>query len=178
MLLAKKIDLKPRLIPFTLSLGIILLDQVSKLLVSCLVPSGRVISVIGDFFRIIKVQNPAIAFSIGSNLAAGTQKALFGFLPLAVIAVLILYYLFTRDELTGLQKWSFAAVIGGGLGNYVDRILRPGGVLDFLDFNFYGIFGLERWPTFNLADSTVVVAGILLLASFLLPARQKTGETK
>ena len=177
MLLGKKIQLKPRLVPFTLSIGVIILDQISKLLIARLVPPGRVVPVIGDFFRVIRVQNPAIAFSIGSGLAAGTQKALFGFLPLAVIAVLILYYLFTRDELTGLQKWSFAAVIGGGLGNYVDRIFRPGGVLDFLDFKFYGIFGLERWPTFNLADATVVVAGLLLLASFLLPAKAQTGET-
>jgi signal peptidase II len=178
MLLGEKTRLTSRLAPFTLSIGVIIADQISKFAVSRLVPSGRVIPVIGDFFRIIKVQNPAIAFSIGSGLAAGTQKTLFGFLPLTVIAVLILYYLFTRDELTGLQKWSFAAVIGGGLGNYVDRIFRPGGVVDFLDFKFYGIFGLERWPTFNLADATVVAAGVLLLISFLLPAKAKTEETK
>ncbi len=114
---------------------------------------------IGDFFRIIHVQNPAIAFSIGRNLAAGPRRTLFSLLPLAVIALLFLYYLFTRDPLTGFQKWTFAALLGGGLGNYVDRIFRPDGVVDFLDFKFYGILGMERWPTFNLADMTVVVAG-------------------
>ena len=62
-------------------------------------------------------------------------------LPLVVIALLFLYYLFTRDPLTRFQKWSFGALVGGGLGNYVDRIFRPDGVVDFLDFKFYGIFG-------------------------------------
>ena len=68
-------------------------------------------------------------------------------------------------------------LVGGGLGNYVDRIFRPAGVVDFLDFKFYGIFGLERWPTFNVADMTVVISGILLFISFLIPTR-KTGDTQ
>jgi signal peptidase II len=67
-----------------------------------------------------------------------------------------------------------AAVLGGGLGNYVDRIFRRGEVVDFIDFKFYGIFGLQRWPTFNLADSTLVVGGILLLASFLFTREKKS----
>lgn len=174
MLLGKKIrDLKSRLIPLSLSAGIILLDQIAKLIVIRLVPYGHPVSVIGDFFRIVRVQNTAIAFSIGRNLPMGTQRTLFGLLPLVVIAIIFLYYLFTRDEITGFQKWCFAALIGGGLGNYVDRIFRPAGVVDFLDFKFYGILGLERWPTFNIADMTVVVAGILLFISFLVPSGAK-----
>ena len=66
--------------------------------------------------------------------------------------------------------------MGGGLGNYGDRIFRPQGVVDFLDFKFYGIFGMERWPTFNVADMTVVIAAILLFISFLIPDR-RAGET-
>jgi signal peptidase II len=103
---------------------------------------------------------------------------LFSLLPLAVIALLFLYYLLTRDPLTRLQKWTFAALLGGGLGNYVDRIMRPEGVVDFLDVKFYGIFGLARWPTFNLADATVVIAGILLFVTFFIPARRPAGETQ
>jgi signal peptidase II len=68
-------------------------------------------------------------------------------------------------------------MIGGGLGNYMDRIFRPEGVVDFLDFKFYGLLGMQRWPTFNLADMTLVVSAILLFISFLLPAR-KAGEEK
>ncbi len=170
-----KRDIKGRLLPLVLSAGIILADQVAKMIIIATIPRGSSVSVIGDFFRLIHVQNPAIAFSIGRGLEAGTRRTLFMLLPLAVIALLFLYYLFTRDPLTRFQKWCFGALVGGGLGNYVDRIFRPAGVVDFLDFRFYGIFGLDRWPTFNLADATVVVAGILLFISFLIPAKKPSG---
>ena len=42
-------------------------------------------------------------------------------------------------------------------------MFRPDGVVDFLDFKFYGLFGLERWPTFNIADASLVVASIVLV---------------
>jgi signal peptidase II len=171
----EKRDMKSRLWPLTLSAGVIIADQVAKILVLKYVPRGHGIQVIGDFFRIILVQNPAIAFSIGRGLEAGTRRTLFMLLPLAVIALLFLYYMLTRDPLTRFQQWCFGALVGGGLGNYVDRIFRPAGVVDFLDFKFYGIFGLERWPTFNVADMTVVIAGILLFISFLIPVKS-TGD--
>ncbi len=170
-------DIKGRLLPLVLSAGIILADQVTKIIVISRIPKGTSVSVIGDFFRLIHVQNPAIAFSIGHAIEAGARRTLFMLLPLAVIALLFLYYLFTRDPLTRFQKWCFGALVGGGLGNYVDRIFRPDGVVDFLDFRFYGIFGLDRWPTFNLADATVVVAGILLFISFLFPTKKPAGES-
>ena len=170
MLVRKKRDLRPRLFPLILSAGIILLDQATKLAIVLTIPVGRGISMIGDFFRIIHVQNPAIAFSIGRGLAASTRRPLFAFLPLVVVVLVSLYYFFTRDEITRFQRWCFGALIGGGLGNYVDRIFRPEGVVDFLDFKFYGILGMDRWPTFNVADMTLVISGILLFISFLLPA--------
>ena len=168
----KKRDIRSRLLPLILSAGVVVIDQAAKLIVLATVPRGVVIKVIEDFFRIINVQNPAIAFSIGHGIAAGPRRTLFVLLPLLVIALLFLYYLFTRDPLTRFQKWCFGALVGGGLGNYVDRIFRPQGVVDFLDFKFYGLLGMERWPTFNVADMTVVIAAILLFISFLIPARK------
>ncbi|MDP3178801.1 MAG: signal peptidase II, partial [Spirochaetaceae bacterium] len=85
-------------------------------------------------------------------------------LPLALICVLLFYY-FKHDDLAGLQRWLVCGIAGGGLGNLIDRIFRPQGVVDFLSFKFYGIFGYERWPTFNVADSAVVVSAILLAAT-------------
>ena len=172
-----KQDMKSRLPPLILSAGIIAADQLAKFVVILTIPLGGGVKVIGDFFRIIHVQNPAIAFSIGRGIEAGARRTLFMLLPLIVIALLFLYYLFTRDPLTRFQKWCFGALVGGGLGNYVDRIFRPDGVVDFLDFRFYGLLGMERWPTFNLADATVVVSGILLFISFLLPSKKPAGET-
>jgi signal peptidase II len=173
----KKRDIKSRLMPLILSAGVVVIDQAAKLIVLATVPRGVVIKVIDDFFRIINVQNPAIAFSIGHGIAAGPRRTLFVLLPLLVIALLFLYYLFTRDPLTRFQKWCFGALVGGGLGNYVDRIFRPQGVVDFLDFKFYGFLGMERWPTFNVADMTVVIAAILLFISFLVPVRTAGAAT-
>jgi signal peptidase II len=51
---------------------------------------------------------------------------------------------------------------------------RPEGVLDFLDVKFYGLFGLERWPTFNVADSAVVICGGLLILSVLSAMREES----
>ena len=59
-------------------------------------------------------------------------------------------------------------IIGGGIGNIIDRFFRAEGVVDFIDVKFFGIFGLERWPTFNVADAAVVVCGIILIVSFLI----------
>ena len=173
----RKRDIKSRLLPLILSAGVIIVDQATKLIVLATVQKGTIVRVIGDFFQIINVQNPAIAFSIGHQIAAGPRRTLFVLLPLLVIAILFLYYLFTRDPLTRFQKWCFGALVGGGLGNYVDRIFRPAGVVDFLDFKFYGLLGLERWPTFNVADATVVVSGILLFISFLIPTRKPGGTS-
>jgi signal peptidase II len=173
----KKRDIRSRLMPLILSAGIVILDQAAKLVVLATVPKGSGIRVIDDFFRIINVQNPAIAFSIGHAIAAGPRRTLFLLLPLLVIGVLFLYYLFTRDPLSTFQKWCFGALVGGGVGNYGDRIFRPQGVVDFLDFKFYGIFGMERWPTFNLADMTVVIAALLLFVSFLIPSRPAGEKT-
>ena len=60
--------------------------------------------------------------------------------------------------MTGVQTCALPIYI-------IDRIARPDGVIDFLSVKFYGLFGLERWPTFNVADSAVVVCGILLVVS-------------
>ena len=54
------------------------------------------------------------------------------------------------------------------MGNLIDRFFRPAGVVDFIDVRFFGILGMDRWPTFNIADMSVVVCGIMLLLSFII----------
>ncbi|ULQ58974.1 signal peptidase II [Brucepastera parasyntrophica] len=168
--------LKERLLPFILTAGIILLDQLTKWIVTVTIPKWSVgPSFFGDFLRIIHVYNPGIAFSIGGGLSATVRSFLFGLMPLLVIAVMFVIY-FRSNDLTKLQRWSIAGIIGGGLGNLIDRFFRPEGVVDFIDVKFYGLFGLERWPTFNVADASVVVCGILLLASLIFTIK-KAKET-
>jgi signal peptidase II len=163
---------RSKYLPLILTGVVILLDQLSKWIVTKSLPYGRPVKVIGDFLRLTYVKNPNIGFSIGRTLGGGGRFVLARILPLIVSGILLVYFLVARD-LTRFQRWILAAVLGGGLGNYVDRIFLRGEVVDFIDFKFFGIFGLERWPTFNLADSTLVVAGILLLVSFLWSGPKK-----
>jgi signal peptidase II len=159
------------LAPFLLTLTIVVVDQLTKLLIvqnlEPIYQGGRIIEVFGEVVRIIHARNPGIAFSIGDTLPAGVRKVLFVIVPLIAMAG-IGVYAWKSDEFTRLQRWFVAGVLGGGVGNIIDRIFRPAGVVDFIDVKFYGLFGLERWPTFNVADSSVVVCGILLVLSMFI----------
>jgi signal peptidase II len=165
-----------KLLPFALTIGIIALDQLTKWVVSVTIHPWAVgFSAFGDLVRIIHVYNPGIAFSIGGDLSANIRSVLFGLIPLLIIVIVIFVY-FRSDELNRFQRWCVAGIIGGGLGNLLDRFFRPDGVLDFIDVKFFGLFGFDRFPTFNVADSSVVVCGILLMITLLF-GMKTTKET-
>ena len=154
-------------LPLILTLTIVLLDQAAKALIVLSIPEGRIgAAFFGDFFRIIHVRNLGVVFSLGHTLPDSFRAVLFKIIPLIGLGFLFIF-LFKSRDLTPLQRWSLSGILGGGIGNLADRIFRPGGVVDFLDFKFYGLFGLNRWPTFNLADASLVVFGILFVLSML-----------
>ena len=160
-------DKNDKKLPFVLTLGVVLIDQLTKWLVTVFIPmNGIGASFMGGFLRIIHARNTAIAFSIGTGMSQNFKMVFFSLLPLVILG-LIAFYLFKNDTLTHLQRWAACGILGGGAGNLVDRIFRPLGVVDFIDVKFYGLFGLDRWPTFNIADSAIVVCGFLLVISFL-----------
>jgi signal peptidase II len=154
------------LLPLLLAPLIVLLDQATKLLILHTMRVGQIIEVWGNFLWLWHVRNTAMAFSLGIGLPPGARTILFAVLPVVVLAGILVFYLRSKD-LTTFQRLCFAAILGGGVGNLIDRLFRPDGVVDFVSVRFYGLFGLERWPTFNLADSSVVVAGLALLVSFV-----------
>jgi len=168
-----------RYLPLVLTAAVIVVDQITKALIVAHVEriefAGYTIRVLGDFLRIIHTRNLGVAFSIGRGLADGTRRIVFIILPAIVLAGLLAYYV-RVDDFTRLQRWAIAGIIGGGIGNLIDRIFRPEGVVDFVDVKFYGIFGLDRWPTFNVADATVVVCGILLVAGLLFQGNEANDE--
>jgi signal peptidase II len=158
--------LPQKLVPFALTAFIFALDQITKLLIVKFVPPYTIgASFFGDFLRIIHVTNPGIAFSIGNGLSAGLRQILFALAPLGVIAAVVSVY-FRSKDFTPFQRWAIAGIVGGGFGNLFDRFFRTEGVVDFIDVKFYGLFGLERWPTFNVADMSVLISGFALILSF------------
>ena len=151
------------LAPFALSLAIIALDQASKALVAANVQPGTVgWRAFGDFFWIVRQQNLGMAFSLLDNLGPAARGVVLIALPLVLVAAVIAFY-FRSAEPTTLQRWALCGIAGGGIGNVIDRIFRAEGVVDFISVKFYGLFGYERWPTFNVADSMIVVGVALLL---------------
>ncbi|MBQ2529173.1 MAG: signal peptidase II [Treponema sp.] len=168
-----------KLLPLILTVAVIILDQVTKSLVVKFIPrsdiapffgqdsENSVIEVFGSFLRLIHVRNPAVAFSMGASLPDNIRMILFSILPLIVIGVVFVIY-FRNKDFTQLQRWSICGIVGGGLGNLIDRFFRPEGVVDFIDVYFPIYFKSKRWPTFNIADSAVVVCGILFVVAFII----------
>ncbi len=171
-------ELKSKLWPISLALLVIILDQITKVLVMKNIPLYTIgASFFGDFLRIIHVANTGVAFSVGATWSETARRFLFSLIPLIVIGIVIGIY-FKNNTWTKLQRWAIMGIVGGGLGNLVDRFFRAEGVVDFIDIKFYGLFGLERWPTFNVADYAVVVCGLLLIISFIITFVQESKEAK
>lgn len=152
-----------------LSIFIILLDQISKTFVVNNIKINTIgYSFFNDFLRIIHVRNNAIAFSIGHSLDYPIRLVLFIIVPIFVLGY-IFYLMYYDKELniTNFQRWLFAGFIGGGIGNLYDRIFREFQVVDFMSNKVYGLFGFERWPTWNFADASVVICGVLMIISIV-----------
>jgi len=154
--------------PLLLTGIIILIDQCTKAFIAAKWSINTMITDVfnNELLQIWHVRNKVIAFSLGRNIPDAIKPVMFIVLPLLVLGVLVWYYLNSND-FTRLQRWAVAGILGGGIGNIIDRIFRSDGVVDFISIKFYGLFGFERWPTFNLADSSVVVCCILLLISII-----------
>jgi signal peptidase II len=158
-------DKRAPLAPFGLSLAILVLDQATKAMIMASVKPGTIgFSAIGDFLWIVRQQNLGMAFSLLDSLGGAARVAALVALPLILVAAVLVFY-FKSSEATIFQRWALCGIVGGGLGNVIDRVFRPLGVVDFISVKFYGLFGFERWPTFNVADASVVVCAILLIIS-------------
>ena len=171
-------ELKSKLLPISLAAIVIIIDQITKILVVKNIPIFTIgTQFFGDFLRIIHVANTGVAFSVGASWSETARRFLFSLIPLIVIGIVIAIY-FRNETWTKLQRWAIMGIVGGGLGNLIDRFFRAEGVVDFIDVKFYGLFGMERWPTFNVADSAVVVCGIILIVSFIVTYIKESKEEK
>ena len=147
---------------------VILLDRITKFWVSKHVGLDNVIVVIPHYFAISHVMNPGAAFSMFSYTAhpERTRWLLTSFSLLVALIVLIILLRIGR-RLT-LTAFALALVLGGAIGNVWDRIAY-GTVVDFLEVHIV----YYHWPDFNLADSAIVIGGILLLLDSLRPRHQE-----
>lgn len=141
-----------------LSAAIVLADQITKLLILSRFRLGERLPVIDGLFDLVLAFNPGAAFSFLRD-ADGWQRYLFVGLALSVSVALVFFL--RRAGSTQLHL-GLALILGGALGNVIDRI-RIGEVVDFL----LVYRGGWSWPAFNVADSAITIgAGLLILDSF------------
>ena len=143
---------------------IVVLDRITKIIIDRSMPLHHSIPVIDGLFNLTYVRNTGAAFGI----FAGSHEA-FRLPFLILVSILALGFVVVmvkrlRDEETGLIT-ALAFIIGGALGNLVDRVLY-GEVIDFLDF----YWSRYHWPAFNLADSFITV-GVLITLYYLIRAK-------
>ncbi len=134
---------------------VILSDIVTKwIAVSDLYPRGVPREVFGDVVRLTLVYNRGAAF--GLHLG---QYSRWIFLVLTIAALVILAQLYRQTSVRDVARTlAISLVSGGAIGNLIDRVRGPQGVVDFIDIGF----GDMRWPTFNVADMAVSTGAVLL----------------
>ena len=140
---------------FPLAIVVVILDQVTKAIAStALMPRGVPREVFGNGFRWTLVYNPGAAF--GLHLGPYSRWI---FLVLTLGALVILWRLYQQTPAGAwLRTIAISLVTGGAIGNLIDRIRSPLGVVDFIDVGI----GTTRWPTFNVADMAVSTGAFLL----------------
>lgn len=135
----------------------------------------REISVVANVFKLVYRENPAAAFSITSSLPEWFRRPFLLLVSsLATIFFIVWYYRLKEED--ALLMTSFCLIIAGAIGNLIDRA-SMGYVIDFLDV-YAGIFGYPnlRWPTFNIADSCIVVGAIGIVIRTLRPKKKRHVE--
>jgi signal peptidase II len=155
------LNLKSKKSYLAVILAIIAADQLSKWLVTKFVPWQGTKDVIKGFLRLWHVRNSGAVWGFFQGHDGGlVPKIITG---MAIMALLIVAFFFLHaDRHSRLELTSYAFILGGALGNIIDR-LRLGYVVDFLD----AYVKSWHWPTFNVADSCISI-GVLLLALSLL----------
>ena len=132
------------------ALPVLVLDQLTKLLVVARIENQDPVLLLGGQLIIRVTRNPGAAFSFGTSATPV-------FTAIAVVVVVAILWTARRLRSTGAAA-ALGLLLGGASGNLVDRVLRSpgpgrGAVVDFLDF--------QVWPSFNVADSAIVVGGLL-----------------
>jgi signal peptidase II len=148
--------------PFLFLLGaitipVILLDQATKLFVQAHMTLYESIAIIPNYLDITYTQNPGAAFSMLADAPPWVRTAFL--LTMACAAIIVLLVIIVRAERVSLTSVSCALILGGAMGNLIDRAIR-GRVIDFMRAHYYDL----NYPIFNVADSAITIGVVLILS--------------
>jgi len=155
---------------------VLILDQATKIMVRKYLPYNRSIPIwqetFGETFRLSHVSNDGAAFSFSPFSPAGNRIF---FIIMSILALIFIGYLLHKAA-NRLQVIIYGFIMGGALGNLIDRIAL-GRVTDFFDVDFPD-FIMSRWPIFNIADSAIVIAMILMIIELIIHREAPNQEGK
>ena len=123
-----------------------------------------------NFLMLRYAENPGAAFGLFRRLPPGARGPLFHLVSIGAVVLITVYYL--RLGGTRQERWALVGlplVLGGAIGNWVDRLAR-GFVIDFIEAHWKDVY---TWPSFNVADSAIVVGVILLLVDGMVRRERK-----
>lgn len=145
---------------------VIVIDQLSKWFIVKTMEFGEQITVIQDFFYITSHRNKGAAWGILQG------QMMFFYIVTGVVVVGIIFYMQKYAKESKMLAISLSFVLGGALGNFIDRLFRKE-VVDFFDFV---IFNYD-FPIFNVADSALVIGVILIIIATIVDESKK-GKVK
>jgi signal peptidase II len=164
------LPLKPKVALIAgIATGVLVLDMITKVIAQRTLEGAPGMEFLGDTIRIGYVMNPGVFLSLGHALSPAMRFWLF-VVGVATVLVLLLLLTLRDPRFRRAEVIAVAAIVGGGAGNLVDRILY-GSVRDFLNVGI----GPVRTGIFNVADMAITFGGIALLLLPLL--RPRSGET-
>ena len=151
--------------PFLFLLGaitipVILLDQASKLFVQAHMALYESIAIVPNYLDITYTLNPGAAFSMLAEAPPWVRKLFL--LSMACAAIVVLAVLIVRSERVSISSVAFALILGGAMGNLIDRAIR-GRVIDFMRAHYYDL----NYPIFNVADSAISIGVALIILTAL-----------
>jgi len=156
---------------FGFSAVIVVLDQITKIVIQRALSPGQSIDVLPPVLSLVLAYNSGAAFSF---LASGSGWQRYFFVAIALIASALIIYMMSKHRSDRFLCFSLALVLGGAIGNLIDRVCY-GAVVDFVLVRWPG--GprlLDPWPAFNLADSCITIGAVLLIWDSFRRSRVKT----
>ncbi len=160
------------ILPLVLIFAIVSFDIATKLLIVARLGNlyGDRIDYLGGFLRIALVYNDGFVFGLGQG-----YKTVALVISALVFVLMIVYYILEKNK-TPLFSTSLALITSGAVGNILDRLIpgRPG-VVDFISI---GVDGVYRWPSFNVADSSIVIGAFLLVIVFYREEKKRKAKTQ
>ena len=144
----------------------VVLDQITKLLMTGLLELHQAMEIVPNFFNFTYVRNTGAAFGLLSKAPESFRVPFFIIIPLVALTVIILIFKKTKEtEL--LMITSLSLILGGAIGNFIDRV-RFGYGVDFVDLHWFNKY---HWPAFNIADMAIVIGVALLIFYTLVDKR-------